>query len=695
MVDVADLRGELQDVLARAERWLDGIPSLRLTGQLGQLPGTDEDVQTVRGLRTRAASALINVAMLGGYSSGKSFLVSGLQRKLEYEQIPNDDGLVDDQYIGILPAASKATTACPASVVPVDASEGLDASDRGFLRVRFTDADVWEDIGPSPIPLVVAAYATQDPGLIAHGRPKQHRNRTVAEIEILLSDAPLPAKLYDLPGFGSPHPMHDQIMRESMADADCFIYVTQATHTLSDHELDLIREVHKLYTNSEKRVVWVVTGIDRARERDPLENRLTWETTIDRNNAYLNEHFTLPDDQPDSAFIGQGFIGVSPAFEARGPWLSAQGDKAGGNRAIAASRMKALRNALDELISTETGPRHIAKIAAEAHGLVAPRHRVFTEIRDTARLPLEQLSMERENLETRRASLQAAIETTRSHLESVLEARVRAVDQTFEGLAAYLHAAFDGQIRSTDLMRAKEANRIEDHRDQLLHEWAQRPGGPAAESANGFTAFTASALTAVRTRLRDSDPLGDLGIVAKQVDLDQLTVLPSKRYRAAQQDLVPQVAALAGAMSPLTAGLIAALTTVGGPVLWVPAGVAAGAGLLYAAVKHQKGRTTSLDLLREEWISDLDRAATEYRQAFTTAMAANGVTVIERTKEILIDRLVELSHKIVLINERLEDPDNIGRQQSIERLTPYCQEGEKIVSDLKRLARPQAPSLTQ
>jgi len=694
MSDVAELREELQDVLARAERWLGEMPSLGLDGELGQLPGTDEDLQVLRVLRIRGASALISVAMLGGYSSGKSFLVSGLQRKLEYEQILNDDGLMDDQYIGILPAASKATTACPASVVPVEASGALDASDRGFLRVRFTDTDEWEDIGASLVPLVVAAYATQDTSLIAQGRPRQHRDRTVAEVEILLADAPLLAKLYDLPGFGSPHPMHDQIMRESMADADCFIYVTQATATLSDQELDLIREVYKLYMNSEKRVVWVVTGIDRARERDPLENRPTWETTIDRNNAYLNEHFTLLNDQPDRSFIGQGFIGVSPALETRGQWLLAQGDKAGGNRAIAASRMKLLRDALADLISTETGPRHIAKIAAETHTIVAPRHRVLTEIRDTARLPLEQLSTERQNLEGRHASLQAAIDTTRSHLEGMLEARVRVVDQTFGGLAAYLHAALDEQIRSTDLTKPKEANRIEVHRYQLLHEWAQRSGGPAEESASGLAAFTTSALTAVRSRLRDSDPLGDLGIVAQLVDLDQLTVPPSKRYRAAQQDIVPQVAALAGAMSPLTAGLIAALTTVGGPVLWVPAGVAAGAGLLYAAVRHQKSKTTSLDLLREEWINDLDRAAAEYRQAFTAAMAVNGVTVIERAKEILAERLVELSHKIVLINERIEDPDNIGRQQSIERLTPCWQEGGEIVSALKRLAHSRAPSRT-
>lgn len=99
----------------------------------------DEVVQTIRKLRIRATSSMINVAFLGSFSSGKCFLVGGLQGKLEYAPITDDNGMVSDHYIGLLHSASKATTACPATVVPVDDSAEIDASGRGFLRVKFAD----------------------------------------------------------------------------------------------------------------------------------------------------------------------------------------------------------------------------------------------------------------------------------------------------------------------------------------------------------------------------------------------------------------------------------------------------------------------------------------------------------------------------------------------------------------------------
>ncbi|HEX6684529.1 MAG TPA: dynamin family protein [Candidatus Limnocylindrales bacterium] len=390
---VTALRVELQEVLEGCEKWLIQLPSVGLDHQLTLLSDVDDDVRFIQRLRTRAASALINVAMLGAYSSGKTFLISGLQRKLEYAPVVGE-GRNDDKYIGVLPSASRPTTACPASVVPVEAAGTYDTSERGFMRVRFTDSEEWESIGNSPPPVIVAAYATQDQNLIITGRPRQHRNRVVAEIEVLLSNVPLPAKLYDLPGYGSPTAEHAQIIRDSMADADCFIYVTQATHTLSDTDLKLIKVLHDHHTHLGTRVVWVVTGIDRASDLE-LDDRPQWEATISRDNEYLRENFRLPDQRPDTGFIGRGFMPVSPALEARGVWHLEQGETAAGNRLIAASRMKDLRAVLTDLIESDTGHQHIRQVAAEAQKLILPRHRVLTEILDAAMLPLNRLGSER------------------------------------------------------------------------------------------------------------------------------------------------------------------------------------------------------------------------------------------------------------------------------------------------------------
>ncbi|SHM25774.1 P-loop NTPase family protein [Actinacidiphila paucisporea] len=73
---------------------------------------------TVR-LRTRALSTLLNVSLLGRQSSGKSFLISGLQGGLEYLQVSDGDGGYADKYLGILPSSPTPTTACPSTVVPV------------------------------------------------------------------------------------------------------------------------------------------------------------------------------------------------------------------------------------------------------------------------------------------------------------------------------------------------------------------------------------------------------------------------------------------------------------------------------------------------------------------------------------------------------------------------------------------------
>ncbi|MGW2850161.1 hypothetical protein, partial [Streptomyces sp. NPDC001274] len=209
--DLNEVRDELRTVLDQCVEWLRAAADAPET-PAGWPEETREDARTMTRLRTRAASTLINVALLGSFSSGKSFLLSGLQGGLELVEVPTADGRTADKFVGLLPSSPVPTTACPASVVPVDGQSGVDASGTGYLRVRFTDSgEEWEDVGNSPAPSVVAAYAMQDGNMTDRLRP--HRGREVAELEILLDSARLPAKLHDLPGYGSPNPVHDMIVR--------------------------------------------------------------------------------------------------------------------------------------------------------------------------------------------------------------------------------------------------------------------------------------------------------------------------------------------------------------------------------------------------------------------------------------------------------------------------------------------------
>jgi hypothetical protein len=119
MSEVDGLNLQVRHALEQASRWLHMPPKLEFTKTTEFIHWDERALRTIRQLQLRATSALINVGLIGEFSSGKSFLVGGLQGRLEYAPVTNDDGMTSDQYIGILHSASKASTACPASVVPV------------------------------------------------------------------------------------------------------------------------------------------------------------------------------------------------------------------------------------------------------------------------------------------------------------------------------------------------------------------------------------------------------------------------------------------------------------------------------------------------------------------------------------------------------------------------------------------------
>jgi len=596
------------------------------------------------------------------------------------------DGSTADKYIGLLPSAPTPTTACPATVIPVEAGGQPDANDRGFLRVRFVDTGDWEDIGNSPAPPVVAAYAMQQADVTA--RLEHHWARDVAEIEILLSDVALPAKLYDLPGYGSPNAIHDQIVRRAMADADCFIYVANATRSLSENDLELIRQLYDHYTTSRgKWAVWVVTAIDRAMDLG-LDDQPAWKATVDRNNSYLQENFKLPDGRPDSGFSGRGFLAVSPALEARGRLLLGQGENAEGRQLLAESRMDELREDLDRLIRTYTGRRHIAAIAAEARALVTPHYRVLADHLAVERLPIDQLTTPRADLGRRLNDLEAALEAMGSRLEGMLQRHIRTAERPFERLASHLHATLDEEIRSVDLRKKRDENKVEVRKMQVIREWMTTPTGPETIWKQEFDSFTNDVLAAVRAALRDnsSGPLSEFGVSAV-IDIDQLTVPKSERSRSETQDIVERAAGVIGVITPVASavGVVATGAVVGWPLL-VPAGLTVAAALVYGAARYRKSKATSLDVMRDEWIADLNKAADGAQQWFISLAGLRGSEIIGRANEILAERRDQLARQIVSIEDRMAHPETIDRQDLIKRLEPQCKRGEELVEDLMHLS---------
>ncbi len=684
MSDIEYLRATLQAALGNAENWISAMSAMDDVG-LGLPASISRDVEAIGRLGVRAASSLINVALLGGFSSGKSFLVSGLQGGVTLTRVSSNDGEVSDKFVGLLPSAPTPTTACPASVVPVISSAQPDAAGRGFLRARFSDTDQWEDIGGSVPPPVVAAYAMSDPDIIL-ARREEHWNRSVAEIEILVSDFMLPAKLYDLPGHGSPNPIHDQIVQEAMADADCFIYVSTASASLSDADLNLIRFLYDHHLNSGKRVVWVVTAIDRTMELG-LDNKPAWMATVARNDSYLSEIITtISDGRPDLGFIGEGFIAVSPALEARGRLLIADGDEARGRRLLAESRMDALRHILLTMIEQDTGPRHVAAIASEARALLFPYQRTLSERLETERLPVDQLISQRTELDDRLRDLTLALDTTESRLRIMLDRRIRTAGRAFSRLAHHLREGLENEILEADLHKPRQANRIEIHRTQLIREWMTSPTGPLTIWEREREAFTNDVLLEVRATILASRPLSDLAS-AHGIDIDELTAPRSQRPASDTQDVVQLAAAVLGTLAPVATGVATALGVLAGPLLLIPAAVTASAALTYATISFRKSKATSLDVLRREWIAELDSIAGEVERLFAAAAALAGGDIIARAIAILAERRDQLAHSLLVVQERIDQPETATRQNLITRLDPLCRDGEELLARLTELTQ--------
>ncbi|MEU1357819.1 dynamin family protein [Streptomyces cinnamoneus] len=682
--DVDETRGELRDVLDRSEAWLRDAAALpEVPGEWpGELRG---EAATVKRLRTRAASTLINVALLGAFSSGKSFLLSGLQGGLELVEVQTADGQTADKFVGLLPSSPVPTTACPASVVPVDVQSTLDASGTGYLRVRFTDSadGQWEDVGNSPAPSVVAAYAMQDADVT--DRLREHRGREVAEVEVLLADARLPAKFYDLPGYGSPNPVHDMIVRAAMADADCFMYVSHASRTLSERDLDLIRFLYEHYLLSGKRVVWVVTAIDSASNLD-LRNVVEWKATIARNNSYLKENFTLPDGQPDLGFIGEGFLPVSPALEARAAKLEAGEAETPARRYRAESRMDTLRQAIEDLISTGTGTRHIAAVAAEARVLLVPRLRVIEDRLRAERLEIDGLRELLDGQQQRLELLDRVLPQLREQLERKLQTRVGRAVRPFGRLAAHLHSALDATIRQTDVSKPARANQVQVSKTQALRTWMEAPSGPATLWTEQFEAFKQDVVQAVDHVFGDRDLAGRLP--HSVFDVNDLSV-PQRAHRASTaQDVVQRAAALVGIVTPVAAsgtwlyGLAAAGT------VFPPAGLVAGAAaLVFMGIQYRKKRISSLEALQEEWIGAIDAEVTAVKEQFALSAGVQGADVIDHLGDNLAQYREQLEQSRDFVRLRIAHPENQVRQGLIEQLEPVYEEGRALVEALRTLEK--------
>ena len=372
-------------------------------------------------------------------------------------------------------------------------------------------------------------------------------------------------------------PNHEKIAKEATAVADCFVYVANATRALTANakDLDLIRFLYEHHTLTRKRVVWVLTAIDKAMDLN-IENEPSWKETLAANNEYLRQNFAHQDGRPDTAFIGPGFIPVSPALEAQGRFFIAAGDEPRGQTLIAASNMDDLRMTLKTLIDEGAGQRHLADIAAEASAIIMPRHRVIRGRLNAERLPFEELTAERSAIEEQLNGLDLIVAETKNHLEALLLQRIRTAARPFGRLAAHLHEHMDKEILSADPRNPKEANRLEVRKSQITYAWMTGPTGPATKWESEFASFQRSASSYVQSKLGREALL----TTPPPLEVNQLTAPRTVRRQMTASDLVQRTAIFVTAVTPISAGATWAVTAVAVSTIVWPAAALTGRSVL-------------------------------------------------------------------------------------------------------------------
>jgi ElaB/YqjD/DUF883 family membrane-anchored ribosome-binding protein len=303
----------------------------------------------------------------------------------------------------------------------------------------------------------------------------------------------------------------------------------------------------------------------------------------------------------------------------------------------------------------------------------------------TAMTPLAQLQSRRDALVSRLAGLDHVIDSVRDQLNKHLISHARVVKPTFSGLAENLHEVLDEVILSADLMSTKEANRVDVQKTLAIQDWIAKQGGPVSTWEREKAAFINRTRLAVGEELRKSYPSEYFDVIQQKIDINLLDVPDSPRHKSGTQDIVQRAAVVVGTVTPITAGVAAAIGIVTGPLLLVPAGIAVGAGLLYATLRHQRRRSSSMDLLRAEWISDLDKAAAEYTKLFETAIAATGGVIVDRAEAILRERSSELANEILHIERSIDEPENVDRKDLVNTLEPHVERGRALVVALDEL----------
>jgi hypothetical protein len=646
--------------------------------------------KTFQLLRERANSELLSIAFFGAFSSGKSFLISGLNNRID---VFENQGR--DQYAPLLPASPRHTSSCPVAIEPLSSNQKED----NFF-VSFEGTDEWEQKSPAKL-VIIQPYVTDLPNAKAQRLNNKDRTRTVIKAKLGIASAPMKARLYDLPGFGAIGVNYEKVIYEFVQKADCIVYIAWAVRPLDDKDLELLRDIYNHHKITGKPVFFVLTQIDLSWDVDTASGKIKWEDVLEANNEFLSANFTTENGRPDSAFIGGGFLPVSPALEAKGLSLSIQNPKSS-RELIFDSRMKTLRDRFNEYLESTSGPMHLAELASEIQRLLM---RITQDVyaREIAEsTPLEDAQKTIKGYKAQRTILIQGKQTLTGDLENLGNS---AIKRAFAGsdpddLSSLLLERLQPKIDKGDVLNDKVVHEIETEKASIVREWVSRNTKALIPRWVGaWESFLRQSNERIENLLDTAQSARDEAMKDDETEADIMAADVEKKVSKKDYDENPKEKTLqdaidvmsttwktwtfiagvgaTGVVSSAAAAAAAPALAALGPIGW---GIlaAAAAGAVFGRWKLSQHR----DKRREAMLSDFP----EYSQRVISSYEIQANDFIKSRIGVLLEvvdnHIERLNSSISSLEQRLLTGEYVDRNKRLEVLKRITQRCLKIDSQI-------------
>ncbi|RME58326.1 hypothetical protein D6779_06645 [Candidatus Parcubacteria bacterium] len=630
----------------------------------------------LQSLRARAKSELLTIAFFGAFSAGKSFLISGLINRLDW--FSHDyHGRTIDRYVPLIPGSPRSTSSCPLAVEP--AADDKMTDDMFF--VMFDDTGKWEKREPVHH-VIIQSYVTELPNALA-SRKASDRQRNVVKARLIIQNSGIRARLYDLPGTGSVGNKYAEIVYSFVQQSDCMVFVASAEKTMGEEQLELLRYIYEHHKASHKPVFFVLTQIDKHDDFDTASGKLVWQDVLEANNEFLRDYFRISQRRADEGFIADGFIPVSPAYEAKGTKLKEMGDPSG-DEYIRSSNMAELRNRLDDYLISTSGPTHLSEIVLEARRALSPLVKDITETISAESLPLADVQNE---LEAKRAYRNTLIEGQEALRDELINLGKAAVDRAFsrsdpDDLWALLRERLEHKIKTEDVLKEKVIHELEMERAKVIREWINRPSdGPATMWIEAWSSLEDKSRNRVRDLLSKAKA-AEARVKNKHIGRDdvaeRVSTIPRELMDAQTLKETIDVASKAW---PVVAGLgitgvIASLSgslSVLGPIGWA-AIITAGVAGVFANWRKSQIRNKR----RQDMLLDLDKLAHHAIKAYKEQANQVISSYVGVLMGVIDDEIQSTNEAITVLERRLQLPENISRSNRLATLRGLLKETEKI-----------------